>query len=734
MRFLSGLRATLLLGIFTGLVAAQQQFPFLLRVASTTTAGTVANGSTIGFSAAVGQSQAVRLTATYVGIGKVTVPQSPELFGSPEFTPTLAGTPPIALNSGESVIIDLQFLPTASAQANAQLVLPFTETISTTNPPIVSQNQITLNLQGTAPAFVLSYVLQTDLNVVPLQPGGTIPYPDTVINTTSQANLNITNTGSATGTINDVTLSGSPAFTLLGKPLLPGSVTAGQQLALNLRYQPTVVGTDSAQVQITYSSGPPVTVNLLGHGVASTYTYNLLQGDQVTTVAPPGPISLPDANVGDKSSVVIQVKNNGNATGTITNPPALAGTAFQITNGPVFPQVLKPNDSFTFTLNFSPTQPGAQTGQLLVGSDLFSLTGQGLGPQLNYSYVSGGTTTTLTGNAALVFSPIAVGQTSQLTFMVMNSGTTAAKISNIVIGESKSPFSVTALPPNLPTSLDPGQSLQFNVNFTPTTVGPVTGTLHIDTTTISVIGSATPPPPLPTYTIQGPSGNVSAGSQPTIRLKLANPYPLALIGVLTLSTSGNGITDPAVKFSTGNQQVGFVIPANATDANFANQGPVLALQTGTVATTITLTPSFATQDGGVDVTPGSPTTLQFTVAPAAPVLVAIVPSSETTSSFTLNVTGYSTTRTLTSVTLQFTAAAATTVGTTQVTIDLRQAATQWFQSSGSQTFGGAFTVALPFTLHGTPPTGETLLQTIASVSATVSNEQGASNTLVATLP
>jgi hypothetical protein len=136
----------------------------------------------------------------------------------------------------------------------------------------------------------------------------------------------------------------------------------------------------------------------------------------------------------------------------------------------------------------------------------------------------------------------------------------------------------------------------------------------------------------------------------------------------------------------------------------------------------------------VDVTPGSPTTLQFTVAPAAPVLVAIVPSSETTSSFTLNVTGYSTTRTLTSVTLQFTAAAATTVGTTQVTIDLRQAATQWFQSSGSQTFGGAFTVALPFTLHGTPPTGETLLQTIASVSATVSNEQGASNTLVATLP
>ena len=141
-----------------------------------------------------------------------------------------------------------------------------------------------------------------------------------------------------------------------------------------------------------------------------------------------------------------------------------------------------------------------------------------------------------------------------------------------------------------------------------------------------------------------------------------------------------------------------------------------------------------TQSGGVDVTPDSPTALQFSVALAAPVLIAVQAVNETASSFALNVTGYSTTRTLTSVTLQFTAAAASTVGTTQITIDVHQAAASWFQSSGALAFGGQFTVTLPFTLHGTPPTGETLLQTIASVSATISNEQGASNTLVATLP
>jgi Cep192 domain 4 len=500
-----------------------------------------------------------------------------------------------------------------------------------------------------------------------------------------------------------------------------------------IRYQPTVVATDSGQIQINFDSGTPVTVNLQGNGVSPMFTYNLLQGDQVTPVTPPGPIPLPDTNVGDKSSVVIQVKNSGNTTGTISNPPSLAGTAYQISGLPLFPQVLKPNESFTFTLTFTPAQPGDLPGQLLVGSDLLTISGRGLGPKLVFSYVSGGTSTTLGPTDAVIFSPIAVGQTSQLDFTITNMGTTTAKVSNIVIGEAKSPFSLVVLP-NLPASLDPGQTLQFSIAFAPIATGPANGTLHIDTTVIQMIGSGTPPPPLPTYTIQGPSGNVDAQSQPAIRLTLANPYPLALTGVLTLNTSSDLVNDPAVQFSTGGRTVPFVIPANSTAANFAGQGPQLRLQTGTVASSITLTPTFATQSGGIDVTPASPTTLQFAVAAAQPVLVSIQAGSETASSFTLTVTGYSTTRTLTGLTLQFTPAAGISIGTSQLTSDLKQTATSWFQSTASQAFGGQFSVTVPFTLQGTPPTGETLLQTIAAISATVSSERGTSNSLQVTLP
>jgi hypothetical protein len=732
MRPAFAVRAALLLGTLASLGSAQT-FPFQLRVTTPTAANLIANQSTIGFSVAAGQTQSATLTATYFGSGIVTVPQPPQLFGSPDFTATLSPAPPLTLSPGDSLMVNLQYRPTTTTGANAQFNLPFTETISSTTPPTVAQNQIALNLQGTAPSFVLSYILQSALNVVPLQPGGTIPFPDTMINSTSQATLNITNLGSGSGRVTNVTLTGSPAFKLVGTPLFPVTVGSGQQLQLGITYQPTVVNMDSAQIQISYDSGSPVTINLQGNGVASMFSYNLIQAGQVTPVTPPGPITLPDTNVGATSSVVIQVKNTGNANGTINGAPNVTGP-FQISNlSVVFPQVLKPNDSFTFTLNFSPTQPGSQTGQLLIGSDLFTLAGNGLGPNVVFSYVSGGTTTTLGQGGAVVFSPTQVGQTSTLNFVISNMGTTTAKVSNIVVGEANSPFSVSGLPP-LPASLDPGQSVEFSINFTPTTVSLVNGTLHIDTTTIGLIGSGTSPPPLPAYTIQGPSGNVAAQSQPAVRLQLASPYPVALTGVLTLTTSTNLVDDPAIQFATGGRTVPFVIPANSTNANFANQGPQIRLQTGTVASTITLTPAFATQAGGVNVTPSSPTTLQFTVAPGPPVLIAVVPVNETSSSFALNVTGYSTARTLTSATVQFAAAAGKTLGSTQATINIQQAATLWFQSSGSQAFGGQFTVTLPFTLQGTPPTGQTLLQTIASVSVTVSNEDGTSNALTANLP
>jgi hypothetical protein len=167
---------------------------------------------------------------------------------------------------------------------------------------------------------------------------------------------------------------------------------------------------------------------------------------------------------------------------------------------------------------------------------------------------------------------------------------------------------------------------------------------------------------------------------------------------------------------------------------FAGQGQQIQLQTGTVASTITLTPSFATQAGGVNLTPSQPTTLSFTVPSAAPTLIASQLANSTANSVVLTLTGFSPTRSLTGLTAQFTAAPGFTVPTTPINVDLSQASPLWFNSTASVPFGGQFSVTIPFTLQGKVSTTQTLVQSVTSVSVTVANSTGGSNTLQTALP
>jgi hypothetical protein len=369
----------------------------------------------------------------------------------------------------------------------------------------------------------------------------------------------------------------------------------------------------------------------------------------------------------------------------------------------------------------------------LIGTGTFNVTGKGLGSKLVFSYAAGGATVKLGPTDSVVFSPIIISQTGQVSFTVQNTGTVTATIFNIGIDQANSPFSVSGLPA-LPLSVLSGAQATFNITFAPVSTGFSSGTLRLDSTTVPLIGSGTPPPALPAYSIQGPSGDVGPATQPNISLKLSKSYPIAIAGTLTLSASGSLPVDPAVQFLTGGRSATFSIPANGTTAVFTGQGQQIQLQTGTVATTITLTPSFATQAGGVNLTPSQPTTLSFTVAPAAPTLIASQLTGSTTNSVVLTLTGFSTTRSLTGLTAQFTAAPGFTVSTAPINVDLSQASPLWFNSTASVAFGGQFAVTIPFTLQGTVSTTQTLLQSVTSVSVTVANGTGASNTLQTGLP
>lgn len=573
--------------------------------------------------------------------------------------------------------------------------------------------------------FSYSYVLANTQNALPLQPNGTIVFPATTLTSVSQAVLSITNLGSAER-IDNISSTGS-AFSLQGLPAFPNLVGSQQTLEIVVRYQPSGAATDTGQVQITFDTGTQVTFGLQGTLSAAKLVYSVTQSGQTTTVVSGGTITMPATNVGSTSSATISVQNTGNLSATIgsiviTGP----GTDFQLSGLPSFPETLATGANFTFKLTFTPSEAASEQASLSVGTDSFTVSGLGLGAQLSFAYKAAGATVTLGATDSVVFTPVQITQTGRVTFVVTNTGTVAASIFNIGVVETNSPFLVSGLPA-LPITVAPNGQTSFTITFSPTTEGFVSGTLRVGNSTVPLVGSGTAPPALPVYTLKGPSGNVAPMTQPSVTLKLAGAYPADVSGTLALSTSSDLPADPAVQFSTGGRTVAFVIPQGSTEAVFAGQGPQIQLQSGTVASTVTLTPSFATEAGGVNLTPNVPTTLQFAVADSAPALISLQVGSIATNTFVLTVVGYSTTRSLTTLAVQFTPAAGFQFTGEPLNVDLTQVAAAWFASTASDASGGQFTVTVPFTLSGSLATGQSLTSSIASVSATLSNSVGTSS-------
>ena len=106
---------------------------------------------------------------------------------------------------------------------------------------------------------------------------------------------------------------------------------------------------------------------------------------------------------------------------------------------------------------------------------------------------------------------------------------------------------------------------------------------------------------------------------------------------------------------------------------------------------------------------------------------------QTTTGFTVILNGYSTTRALTQLDIQITPKQGETFSTTHLTLDVSSGSTAWFQSATSQTFGGAFLVAIPFVLSNGSTTDD-LVHRLQSLSITATNDVGASSAISVPIP
>jgi hypothetical protein len=188
----------------------------------------------------------------------------------------------------------------------------------------------------------------------------------------SQA-LIITNTGTATLIISQVTVTGS-GYSASGFTL-PLNVNAGQQTTITVAFAPTSVGSPTDGITIVSNapvSAPPVTLS--GSGIAATLKLSI------------SPTSLNFGNVTTGTTSVSQsvtITNTGNANITISQITANAG--YTVTGGAT-PVTLSPSQNLTIGAQFSPTAAGSVTGSISIASNAtgspptVTLLGNGVAP------------------------------------------------------------------------------------------------------------------------------------------------------------------------------------------------------------------------------------------------------------------------------------------------------------------------------------------------------------------
>ena len=576
----------------------------------------------------------------------------------------------------------------------------------------------TLAGNGLGPVF--SYTVVKATGAAPLLPSQTISFPDTAAANKANLSVQVGNTGSAPGKITDVAILGS-AFQLADLPFFPVTLRPGDFVAFTVTFSPAEAGAATGRLRVGND-----TFNLsgVGVGVALSLVYDVVRGSDASSVLPLQTIPFPDTPLTNKATLSVRVRNAGTASAKITDA-AILGASFSLADAPFFPLTLRPGDSATMTIAFAPSQAGPATGRLRIGDDTFNLTGAGIGAALIFSYTAGGTLSAVQAGGTVILSPTAIGTTGSTRFSIANNGTAAATFASIGVEGVGKIFSLPDLQA-LPLTIAPGESAAFTVVFAPTALGSNTATLRIDQNVFPCIGSGTDPAPLPRVNLEGPSGIQDPLAQLAVGLTLAAPYSIGVNGTLTLSFDSDVFSnDPSIQFATGGRTVSFTIPANSTRAVFPNNATQVRIQTGSVAGTITISPSFST-DSGVSLASSSPAVMKLSIPASAPRLLTAQVSSRSATGLTLDVTGLATGRNVRQIDLRFTPITGVSMPTAGVTLSVEPVFSLWFQNAASQQYGGLFSVSVPISVQGTVSTGS-LIDALQSVSITASNQQGVSN-------
>ncbi len=503
-------------------------------------------------SVVVGTSKQQTVTVTDRTMFSVTIASAS--VSDPSFTVTSPSFP-LTLGPGQSAVITIVFTPQASATPTGTITFKSAAPLSGQVNVAVSGNGIAAGKLDVSPSS-LSF--------------GSVALGQSMAKTAT-----LTNSGKTNVVIMQDSVSSS-AFTVSGLTL-PATLAAGQNATVTVTFAPKTVG--GANGNVTLNGSVSLTTgaaagssNPQTKAISATLSVSGSGAGAAQLAASPSSLAFGNVLVGTQQSATVTLTNSGN-TSEIISQASATGAGLTL-SGLTLPLTLNAGQSTSFTATYAPTAAGNLAGNI-------AIVNTGTNATLNVPASGAGVTpATLTASpASIAFGSVAVGGTQSQSETLKNTGGSPLHISAATItGTAFADNGIT-----VPTTLNPGQSLTFNVTFTPQTGGAASGSLSltadgtVPSLTIPLTGTGAAAGQLTLAPTTATFGNVTVGVTQT--------------QAATLTASGGAVSISATSSTNPEFGVsGLTLPLNLAAGQSASFSMTFKPQaSGAASGTITLT-------------------------------------------------------------------------------------------------------------------------------------------------
>ncbi len=300
------------------------------------------------------------------------------------------------LAAGTFEDVTVSFVPSALGTASSPLQVGYAPYPASTGCPSVPPQNVqvstltTLNGSGIAATLNVS-VSVNNAAASAINAGTQISFGQVDIGATQTATVTVQNATTATLDNPTPTLTAAvfsqPPFSLSSLASWPTKLGPGASSSFTVTFAPTQQAQINAALNLGDRSYPLVGTGVAGPGLAALLvSYTLPTGVRyaVTTATA---IDFGSALTGSSQQFIFSISNPlTNFDNETISAISLTGSGFTLINVPNLPLTLKPGDSSLFSVTYAPTQAGAQSAVLNIGTLQYNLTAKATAPALNPTF------------------------------------------------------------------------------------------------------------------------------------------------------------------------------------------------------------------------------------------------------------------------------------------------------------------------------------------------------------